>query len=205
MKALVLIDVQNDFMPGGALEVPHGDLIVPVLNRVQPYFDLVTATQDWHPKNHVSFASNHPGMKPFDRMNMKGFDQVLWPDHCVQGTPGAQFHPALDTDKIAAIFRKGMNPEVDSYSGFNDNMHIVSTGLSGYLREKGITELYVCGLAADICVYYTIRDAVAEGFKSVLIEDGSRPLDDEAFGPVKSELRRMGVKIINSSQIINPA
>lgn len=205
MKALVLVDVQNDFMPGGVLEVPHGDLIVPVLNRVQPYFDLVTATQDWHPKNHVSFASNHPGMKPFERIMLHGYDQVLWPDHCVQGTRGAQFHPDLDTGRVAAIFRKGMNPEVDSYSGFNDNMHIVSTGLSGYLKEKGITELYVCGLAADICVYYTIKDAVAEGFESALIEDGSRPLDEKNFGSVRTELGRMGVKIINSSQITDPS
>jgi nicotinamidase/pyrazinamidase len=202
MKSLVIVDVQNDFMPGSPLEVPNGDLIVPVINRLQGYFDLIVATQDWHPQNHVSFASNHPDRIPFDKIDLHGFSQILWPDHCVQGTHGAMFHPSLETDKIAAIFRKGMNPGVDSYSGFYDNRHQISTGLSGYLKEKGITELFFCGLAADICVYYTIMDALKEGFSATLIEDASRPLNNESFAGLKKELNETGVSIINSGQII---
>ncbi len=203
MKALVIIDVQNDFMPGGSLEVPYGDLIVPVINRIQGKFDLVAITQDWHPQNHVSFASNHPDERPFNKIDLHGADQILWPDHCVQGTKGASFHPALETDGVSAIFRKGMNPLVDSYSGFYDNRHQISTGLSGYLKEKGITELYFCGLAADICVYYTITDALNEGFSSILIEDAARPLNNETFAFIKEDLIKRGARIINSEEIIS--
>lgn len=202
MKSLVIVDVQNDFMPGGSLEVPRGDEIVPVINGIQGYFDLVVVTQDWHPQNHVSFASNHPGSKPFDKIDHKGIEQVLWPDHCVQGTSGAMFHPDLETEKVAAIFRKGMNPEVDSYSGFYDNMYQISTGLSGYLKEKGCNELYFCGLAADICVYCTIIDALKEGFSATLIEDASRPLSNESYDVLKKGLIEKGVRILNSSQLI---
>lgn len=202
MKALVIIDVQNDFMPGGSLEVPFGDMIIPVINQLQNYFDLVVATQDWHPQNHVSFASNHPNKKPFDKINLWGIEQTLWPDHCVQGTQGAMFYPSLETNKIAAFFRKGMNPEIDSYSGFYDNGHKVSTGLAGYLREKGMTEIYYCGLAADICVYYTIKDSIKEGFYSTLIEDASRPLSFNVFTSIKNELADKGVQIINSKEIM---
>ena len=202
MKALVIIDVQNDFMPGGSLEVPDGDLIVPVINRIQEKFNLVAITQDWHPQNHVSFASNHPGEQPYNKIDVQGADQILWPDHCVQGTPGASFHPALETDGASAIFRKGMNPLVDSYSGFYDNRHQISTGLSGYLKEKKVTELYFCGLAADICVYYTIIDALNEGFSSTLIEDASRPLNNETFPFIKQDLLTRGARIINSDEII---
>jgi nicotinamidase/pyrazinamidase len=200
MKALLLVDVQNDFMPGGSLEVPHGDIIVPLINRLQKYFDLVVATQDWHPQNHKSFASNHSNKKPFDEINLNGIKQILWPDHCVQDSKGAEFHPDLEINKIAAIFRKGMDPEIDSYSGFYDNGHQISTGLPGYLKEKGITELHFCGLAADICVYYTIKDSLKEGFSATLIEDASRPLSNDAFASIKSELRKMGVRIINSNE-----
>jgi nicotinamidase/pyrazinamidase len=203
MKSLVIVDVQNDFTPGGSLAVPDGDLIVPVINRLQEHFDLVAATQDWHPKNHVSFASNHPNEMPFNKIDIHGEDQTLWPDHCIQGTKGAMFHPDLETDRISAIFRKGMNPYVDSYSGFYDNRHQISTGLSGYLKEKRITELYFCGLAGDICVYYTIIDAIREGFSSTLIEDASRPLSHETFAFLKKELSEMGVRILNSDEIIS--
>ena len=181
MKSLVIIDIQNDFTPGGSLAVPDGDHIIPIINRLQGHFDLVAATQDWHPQNHVSFASNHPKEKPFNKIDLHGEDQTLWPDHCVQGTRGAMFHPALETNRISAIFRKGMNPYVDSYSGFYDNRHQISTGLSGYLKEKRITELYFCGLAGDICVYHSIIDAIQEGFSSTLIGDASRPLSQETF------------------------
>lgn len=200
MKALLLVDVQNDFMPGGSLEVPHGDLIVPLINRLQKYFNLVVATQDWHPQNHKSFASNYANKNPFEEIDLNGMTQTLWPDHCLQGSKGAEFHPGLEVNKIAAIFRKGMDPEIDSYSGFYDNGHQVSTGLSGYLKEKGVTELHFCGLAADICVYYTIKDSLKEGFSATLIEDASRPLSIDAFTSIKSELRKVGVRIINSSE-----
>ncbi len=198
MKALVIVDVQNDFIPGGSLAVPSGDKIVPVINSLQEYFDLIVATQDWHPQNHVSFASNHPGAQHFDTIDLEGTAQTLWPDHCVQGTWGAMFHPDLRTDKIAAIFRKGMNPGVDSYSGFYDNRHLISTGLAGYLRVKGSPELYFCGIAADICVYYTIVDAIREGFTATLIEDASAPLDQEAFTGIKKVLTEKGAGIINN-------
>ena len=200
MKALLIVDVQNDFMPGGSLEVPHGAMIVPLINQLQNYFDLVVATQDWHPQNHKSFASNHSNKKPFEEIDLQGMKQTLWPDHCVQGTKGAEFHPELETYKIAAIFRKGMDPEIDSYSGFYDNGHQISTGLTGYLKEKGVTEIYFCGLASDICVYYTIKDSLKEGFSATLIEDASRPLSNDAFTSIKNELTKKGVRIINSDE-----
>lgn len=198
MKTLVIVDVQNDFMPGGSLAVPSGDETVGVINSIQDKFDLIVATQDWHPLNHISFASNHPGKQPFEIMNLYDEEQVLWPDHCVQGTPGAMFHPGLATGRLSAIFRKGMNPEVDSYSGFYDNRRMISTGLSGYLREKGAGEIHFCGLATDICVLYTMLDALKEGFSAVLIEDASRPLDIKSFGKLKKQMTKQGIKIINS-------
>lgn len=201
MKTLIIIDVQNDFMPGGPLAVPHGDLIVPVINKIQRYFDLIVATQDWHPKNHKSFASNHFDKKPFNRIIRNGIQQTLWPDHCLQGSAGAELHRDLESDRIAAIFRKGMDPEVDSYSGFYDNNHKLSTGLTGYLKEKGVSEVHFCGLAADICVYYTILDSISEGFKSTLIEDASRPLYVEKFDDIKCEVAKLGVHIITSNEL----
>jgi nicotinamidase/pyrazinamidase len=202
MKTLVILDVQNDFMPGGSLEIPQGDLVVEKINRLQKYFDLIVATQDWHPQNHKSFASNHSDKKPFDKILLHGLEQILWPDHCVQESKGAEFHPGLDTSRITAIFRKGINPEVDSYSGFYDNAHKISTGLSEFFKEKGINELYFCGLAADICVYYTIKDSLKEGFSTTLIEDATRPLSVNAFEGIKTELASKGVRIINSDDIL---
>jgi nicotinamidase/pyrazinamidase len=201
MKGLVIVDVQNDFMPGGQLEVSGGNIIVPVINRLQKPFDLIVATQDWHPQNHKSFASNHPDKKPFEKIVLNGLDQILWPDHCVQGSSGADFHPQLEKNKVAAVFRKGMDPETDSYSGFYDNGHRISTGMSGYLKDKGITDIYFCGLAADICVYYTIKDAIKEGFSATLVEDASRPLNRDDFITIKKELRNLGVCIINTNEI----
>ncbi|MDO8928022.1 MAG: bifunctional nicotinamidase/pyrazinamidase [Bacteroidota bacterium] len=203
MKALVIVDAQIDFMPGGALAIANGDSIVPVINKLLPKFELVVATQDWHPANHASFASNHQGKKPFDIIELFGMDQVLWPDHCVQGTKGSGFHPEMETIKITAIFRKGINPKIDSYSGFFDNSHLHSTGLAGYLREKGANELYFCGLAADICVYFTIIDALNEGFKAVLIEDATYPLNSDEFVKIRKELKEKGVEIMQSSMITN--
>lgn len=196
MKTLIIVDAQNDFMPGGSLEVESGDAIVPVINEIQKNYGLVIATQDWHPQNHGSFASNHPGKQPFDEGELGGMDQTFWPDHCVQGSQGAEFHPDLKMHAVEAIFRKGMDPKIDSYSGFYDNGHKKSTGLAGYLREKGVTEIDFCGLAADICVYFTLKDAVIEGFKSNLIKKATRPLDNDAFEKQLDELKVLDVGIL---------
>ena len=199
MKALLLIDIQNDFLPGGALAVPEGDQVIPVVNALQPHFDLVVATQDWHPADHKSFASNHPGKKPFEAIDLQGREQVLWPDHCVQGSAGAALAPALELNRVEAIFRKGMNPEIDSYSGFFDNGHVKTTGLADYLRSKMVTQVFVAGLAGDFCVYFTAKDALLEGFKTFLLEDATRPINPENFTQAKAELRHLGGKIIQSS------
>ena len=201
MKTLILIDVQNDFMSGGPLEVPMANEIIPVINKMQVRFDLVLATQDWHPKDHKSFASNHFEKKPFEKIKLHDIPQTLWPDHCTQGSEGAELHKDIDANRIAAIFRKGMNPEIDSYSGFFDNNHTSGTGLSGYLKEKAITEIHFCGLAADICVYYTILDSILEGFSAVLVEDASRPLYPDKFDDVKCELAKLGVRITTSDRL----
>ncbi|WP_375580622.1 bifunctional nicotinamidase/pyrazinamidase [Marivirga tractuosa] len=199
MKTLIIVDPQYDFMPGGALEIKDGDQIIPIINSFSQKFDLVVATQDWHPEGHSSFASSHKGKDPFDVIEWKGMKQTLWPDHCVQGSGGANFHADLKTNTIEAIFRKGMNPNIDSYSGFYDNGHEKSTGLSGYLKEKKANDLYFCGLAADICVYFTLKDALKEGFNVHLIEDATRPLDSDDFEQQKQELKSQGVKIIKSN------
>ncbi|GGF11965.1 bifunctional nicotinamidase/pyrazinamidase [Hymenobacter cavernae] len=202
MKALLLIDVQNDFVPGGALAVPEGNQIIPLLNQLQPSFDLVVATQDWHPRAHKSFASSHLGQQVFNTIELHGLEQVLWPDHCVQGTPGAELHPDLDTSRVEAIFRKGTNPEIDSYSGFYDNGHQKSTGLGDYLRGKGATQVYVAGLAGDYCVYFSAKDAVQAGFETFLIEDASRPISPEGFQQAKQELQRLGGHVVQSSALM---
>lgn len=201
MKTLVIIDVQNDFMPDGPLAVPNGDKIIPVINSIQNQFGLVVATQDWHPSNHRSFASNNEGKKPFDQTDLHGKQQTMWPDHCLQGSKGAELHAGLDSNNIAAIFRKGMDPEIDSYSAFYDNNHKLSTGLAGYLKEKRASDLYFCGLAADICVYYSILDSILEGFNAVLIENASSPLFPEKLDDVKCELAKLGVRIIKSQEL----
>ena len=201
MRTLIIVDVQNDFTPGGALAVPSGDEIVPLINTLQRKFDLVVATQDWHPADHVSFASNHEGREPFDTIDLDGLAQTLWPDHCVQGKRGAAFHPDLDIKAVEAIFRKGVDPGIDSYSGFFDNGHRKRTGLAGYLREKEARDLYFCGLAAEICVTFTLKDALELGFSTTLIEDATRPLDDEDFEQARRELVGNGAKIITSSDL----
>lgn len=200
MKTLIIIDAQNDFMPGGSLAVPQGDTIVPVINHIQNKFDLVVATQDWHPNNHASFASQYPGKKPFEKIILRGIEQTLWPDHCVQGTVGAEFHPKLETHSIETIFRKGTDPTLDSYSAFFDNNHYKSTGLAGYLREKKAGKLYFCGLCADICVYLSIKDALEEGFTCCLIEDAACSLNTNTYKNIKAELTNKGVQIINSNE-----
>jgi nicotinamidase/pyrazinamidase len=201
MKALILIDIQNDFIPGGSLAVPKGDEIIPVVNDLQEKFDLVVATQDWHPQNHISFASNHNEKEPFDKIDLDDMEQILWPDHCVQNSDGAKFHPDLNITRIEAIIRKGMDPEIDSYSGFYDNGHKKTTGLAGYLKEKGVDELYFAGLAADVCVYFSIKDALIEGFSATLIEDATRALDDDKFAEMKKELQEKGMKVTDSKSL----
>lgn len=200
MKALLLIDIQNDFLPGGALAVPRGDKIIPIVNKIQDHFDLIVATQDWHPQDHKSFASNHEGKNTFDTILLQGLEQVLWPDHCVQSTVGADFSKDLEMNKVEAIFRKGMDPAIDSYSGFYDNGKLKSTGLADYLKGKSITKVYLTGLAGDYCVYFSGMDALGEQFSTYLIEDATYPIDQENFSKNKAHFLKSGGKIIASTQ-----
>ena len=174
---LLLVDVQRDFCAGGALAVPDGDDIVPIVNRLARSFANVILTQDWHPADHQSFASQHPGKKPFDEIDMPYGAQTLWPGHCRQGTPGAEFHPDLDVPGAQLVVRKGFRREIDSYSAFFENDHVTPTGLSGYLKTRRLARIFVAGLATDFCVRYTAIDARKEGFEVVLIEDACRGLD----------------------------
>jgi nicotinamidase/pyrazinamidase len=201
MKALIIVDVQNDFLNGGSLEVPDGEKVIPVINRIQDKFELVIATQDWHPKGHKSFASSHQGKSTFDKIQLEGMEQVLWPVHCVQGTRGADFHPLLHAKRIEAIFRKGTDPVIDSYSGFYDNGHKKSTGMAGFLRDRKVTTVFICGIAADFCVYYTALDALKESFKTFVVEDATRPISKEGFELAKAEIRNQQGKLITSSNI----
>lgn len=177
MKALILVDLQNDFAPGGALAVPEGDKVVEVANRLMPLFDFVVATQDWHPANHGSFASQHPGAKVGELGDLGGLPQVFWPDHCVQGTRGSQFIPGLDTTLVNRVVQKGTDPEIDSYSGFFDNGHRKATGLAQVLEARGVTEVYVMGLATDYCVKLTALDARRLGYDVTLVREGVRGVD----------------------------
>ena len=175
--ALVVVDVQNDFCPGGALEVPDGDAVVAAINRIAPRFSTRILTQDWHPPGHRSFASSHPGRAPFETTELSYGEQVLWPDHCVQGTAGAAFHPGLATDGADLVLRKGFRPGIDSYSAFYENDRRTSTGLTGYLRARGISRLFFAGLATDFCVAYSAIDGAREGFEAAVVEDGCRGID----------------------------
>ncbi len=176
---LVIVDVQNDFIPGGALAVPRGHEVVPLINRLAARFENVILTQDWHPRGHASFASSHAGRKPFETIELPYGTQVLWPDHCVQGTSGAAFHPDLDITRAQLVIRKGYHRDIDSYSGFLEADRKTSTGLAGYLRERGLKTLYVCGLATDFCVAWTALDGRRAGFDVCVIEDASRAIDLE--------------------------
>ncbi len=201
MRSLLIVDIQNDFVSGGSLEVPGGEQIIPLVNELSKKFDLVVATQDWHPQNHKSFASNHHGKKPFDKIQLGDIQQVLWPDHCVQGTSGAQFHPQFNMNPVEAIFRKGMDPEIDSYSGFYDNGHKKSTGLAGYLKSRGVQSVYLCGLAGDYCVFYSTKDALKEGFKTFIIEDATRSIIPADFEKAKKEVRQLGATVFTSDDL----
>lgn len=201
--ALLLVDFQHDFMPGGALPVPRGDQAVAPANRVQPLFNLVVATQDWHPPGHASFASSHPGHEPFETVNLDGMEAILWPDHCVQGTHGAELVPELDTRRIARVIQKGTDPNIDSYSGFYDNGHRKATGLGDYLREQGIDTVYITGLAEDVCVLYTALDARRLGFETRLIADATYGVDmnEGDVQQAEADMREAGVVFTDSERL----
>ncbi len=205
MRALILVDIQNDFLPGGALAVPDGDAVITLANKLQPLFPIVVATQDWHPPNHGSFAANHPGKEPYDQIDLEGVAQTLWPVHCVQGTPGAALPSGLTQTRITKVFQKGTDPRIDSYSGFFDNGHRKATGLGEWLKEQGVTETYVCGLATDYCVRFTALDAVQLGFKTYLIEDACRGVNlrpDDASHALE-ELKRAGVLVVQGVRLLS--
>jgi nicotinamidase/pyrazinamidase len=202
-SALIIIDLQNDFCPGGALQVPEGDQTVTPLNRIMDDFDIIVATQDWHPGGHISFASSHSEKEPFDTVQLDGIDQILWPDHCVQGSKGAAFHPELRSDPIKLIIRKGWNPNIDSYSAFKENDGITLTGLEGYLKTLHINQLFIGGLALDVCVLYSVIDALELGFSVKLLEDACRGIDTPP-GSVKKAIDKMkenGASIIRTRDL----
>ena len=202
MRALLVIDIQNDFLSGGALEVKDGDQIISVINNIMEKFDLVIATQDWHPADHKSFASQHEGKKPGDMIKLKDLDQVLWPDHCIQGTHGAEFSRKLDQNKFKKVFVKGTDKEIDSYSGFFDNGHLKSTGLGDFLRNSSVTEVFIVGLATDYCVKYTVLDSIEEGFKTFVIADATKAVNLELDDYTASvdEMKEAGAIIVNSKE-----
>ena len=199
---LLIVDVQNDFCPGGALAVPEGDSVVPVINRIAPGFGHIVLTQDWHPPGHQSFASSHPGRQPFETIEVAYGPQTLWPDHCVQGTPGADFHADLETARAEMIIRKGYRAEIDSYSAFFENDHRTATGLRGYLRDRGLGRAFLCGLATDYCVAYSAVDATKGDLELVVIEDACRGIDlDGSLAAAREAMVQAGVRLIDSSAL----
>ena len=204
MKVLIVVDVQYDFLPGGALAVPEGDRVIPVINSLMDRFDKIIATQDWHPAGHGSFAASHEGKKPGDRIDLDGLPQILWPVHCVQETRGAEFSGSLRTEKFDKVFRKGTDVNIDSYSGFYDNGHRKSTGLSDFIRELEPESVYITGLATDYCVKFTALDSIKEGFRTLVVSDAVRAVnlttgDDEK---ALEEMRDAGVTVITSDKIL---
>ena len=202
-NALIIVDVQNDFCPGGKIPVDGGNTITPIINGFSSLFFKTIATQDWHPANHISFANNHHGKKDFETIEVSGGVQTLWPEHCVQGTQGAELHPGLDVKPIDLIIRKGANPDLDSYSAFFENDHITPTGLGYYLKGFKIKKVFLCGLATDVCVFYSAMDSAYLGFETYLIVDASRGVDIPE-GNLKSSIDKMiqsGIKIIKSKGI----
>jgi nicotinamidase/pyrazinamidase len=203
LDALLVIDVQNDFMPFGSLPVTDGDGVVPVANRLMRRFDLVVATQDWHPPSHGSFASNHPGHDAGDVIDLSGVAQVLWPDHCVQNTPGASFHSALDVTRIEHVVHKGVDPKIDSYSAFFDNAHRRDTGLREFLRSKDVDRVVIVGLATDYCVLSTALDARGEDFEVVVVQDGVRAVNLEPSDAERAfeEMRKAGCTVLDGASL----
>ncbi|MBD3317899.1 MAG: bifunctional nicotinamidase/pyrazinamidase [Chitinivibrionales bacterium] len=205
-SALILVDIQPDFLPGGPLGVAEGDHILPGVDRAMKSgrFATVVATQDWHPPNHISFASRHEGHKPLQTIELYGYEQTLWPDHCVVGTKGAELHPSLPWEYVDAFMRKGTAFHVDSYSGFRNNWgpgnRRPKTGLAGYLRDRGVTTVYVCGLARDVCVRWTVQDAVAEGFRTTILWDLCRPVDPSSDDRLRADFEERGIRIALEEQ-----
>lgn len=202
-SALLVIDVQNDFIPGGQLPVPEGDRIVPLINDLARQFKQVVIAQDWHPVGHASFASSHPGHKPYDVIQLPYGEQTLWPDHCVQATRGAELHPELNLPHAQLIIRKGCNPDIDSYSAFLEADRVTTTGLAGYLKERGIDTVYLVGLALDFCVMFSALDARAAGFNAFVVLDACRAID--LNGSLATAIERMqvaGVGLIQSTEIL---
>jgi nicotinamidase/pyrazinamidase len=201
-SALLMIDIQNDFCPGGALAVNDGDAVVPVVNRLQERFSVKVLTQDWHPHEHASLVHNHEDVEPFTVIQAPHGDQVIWPGHCIQGTPGAEFHPDLDVDGADLILRKGFRPHIDSYSAFFENDHETPTGLAGYLRERGVSEVWLAGLATDFCVHYSAMDAARLGFAVTLVEDACREIDlDGSHGTAMTAMGDAGVAFARSTDL----
>jgi nicotinamidase-related amidase len=202
-RALLIVDVQNDFCPGGRLAVESGDEVVTVINRILPGFSRVIATQDWHPPDHVSFASSHPGRRPLEVVDAGGIEQVLWPDHCVRASIGAELHPRLETAQIGLLLRKGMNRGLDSYSAFFENDHRTDTGLRHYLKGMRVRELFICGLATDYCVRASALDAARLGFRITLVADACRGVDYPEGGVAKAlaAMRKAGVRMIDSAAL----
>jgi nicotinamidase/pyrazinamidase len=206
-SALILVDIQPDFMPGGALPVEEGDRIIEPVCRLLEHesFGLYVATQDWHPRGHVSFASSHPGRRPFETITVHGHEQTLWPDHCVQGTPGARLHPDLGLEPVSAIIRKGTDADTDSYSGFRNNWDAAGTrpptGLTGYLMERGVRSVFLCGLARDFCVKWSAEDASAAGFATTVLWDLTGPVDPSSDDRVLADLRAARVEVIGWDNI----
>ena len=203
MNALVLVDLQNDFLPSGALAVPHGDEVIPVANELQQHFDLVLATKDWHPRDHGSFAANHPGKKPGHRIILDCIEQILWPVHCVQNTHGAEFAAPFDTSRVGHVFHKGTERNIDSYSTFFDNAHRRHTGLAHYLEKRRIKNIYLMGLALDYCVKYSTLDARALGLNTHVIVDGCRGIDLKPgdISRALDEMKRAGAILLKSTDL----
>jgi len=201
--ALVVVDVQNDFCPGGALAVPDGDGVIAVIHRIAPGFKHILLTQDWHPPGHCSFASSYPGKKPFEVVMLAGGEQRLWPDHCVQGTWGAELHPDLRLDRAELILRKGFRKEVDSYSAFFENDHSTPTGLAGYCKERRLERMFFAGLAYDFCVGFSAVDARRAGFEAVVVRDGCRAIDVEgSVARMEAEFAERGVRVVTSADLL---
>jgi nicotinamidase/pyrazinamidase len=200
---LLVVDVQNDFCPEGALAVPGGHKVVPAINRLAARFPHVVLTQDWHPPGHLSFASSHPGRRPYEAVEVAYGPQVLWPDHCVQGTPGAAFHRDLDIPHAELVLRKGYHPAIDSYSAFYENDRATPTGLSGYLRERGFARIFLAGLATDFCVRYSALDAHRQGFAAAVVEDACRGIDlDGSMDETRRMLAALGIPRVASDAIV---
>lgn len=204
MRALIMVDIQNDFLPGGPLAVPEGDEVIPVANKLVPRFETVVTTRDWHPPDHCSFAKNHPGYEPGEKLEIEGLEQVLWPVHCVQDSAGAQFAETLDTSSVDCVISKGKDPRVDSYSGFFSNGRRHDTGLHDFLQQRSVQDVFIVGLATNVCVHATALDAVSLGYHTTVVDDGVRGIDlqEGDVQRARDEMKQAGVEFVQSRDII---